>query len=253
MSDRLSGKVALVTGASRGIGEAIARAMAREGARVVLTARKPDALEAVAQGIRDHGGEALAVASHAGKAEDNEQLVARAVAHFGQLDVLVNNAGTNPWFGSSLEIDWGAWDKTFDVNLRGPYRLCRLVARHLVDRGAPGSLINVSSVAGIVGTPLQVAYGATKAALLSMTKTLAIELGTDRIRVNAIAPGLVETRLASALLDDDDARGEILARTAERRHAQPGEIAGAAVFLASDEASYVTGSTLVVDGGWTIT
>lgn len=252
MPGRLEGKVALVTGASRGIGEAIARAFAREGAQVVLSARKPEALEAVAASIRETGGDALAVASHAGHADANAALVAAALDRYGQLDVLVNNAGTNPYFGSSLDVDWASWRKTFDVNLRGPFRLCRLVARHLMEREAPGSLISVSSVAGMMGTPNQVAYGATKAALLSMTKTLAVELGPSRIRVNAIAPGLVETRLATALLEDEATHGSILERTAEHRHAQPDELAGAAVFLASDEASYVTGSTLVVDGGWTI-
>jgi len=253
MTERLAGKVALVTGASRGIGEAIARGLARAGARVALSARKPDALEAVADAIRAEGGEALPIPSHAGKAEDNAALVARVLDAFGQIDVLVNNAGTNPWFGSSLEIEWGAWEKTFDVNLRGPFRLSQHVARHLMDRKAPGSVINVSSVAGLLGTPNQVAYGATKAALLSMTKTLAAELGPSGIRVNAIAPGLVETRLATALLDDEATHGEIVERTVLKRHAQPEEIAGAAVFLASDEASYLSGATLVVDGGWTIT
>jgi NAD(P)-dependent dehydrogenase (short-subunit alcohol dehydrogenase family) len=197
---RLDGRTAIVTGASRGIGEAIARSLARAGANVVVASRKIDGLEAVAQSITASGGQAAAFACHTGKPEDCERLVAQTVQRFGQVDILVNNAATNPHFGPMLTVDWGMWDKTFEVNVKGYFELTRQVARHLIDRGAPGSIINVASVVGTMAAPLQGVYGMTKAAVLSMTRTLGMELGSARIRVNAIAPGLVETKFASALV-----------------------------------------------------
>ncbi len=252
MSDaiRLDEKVAIVTGSSRGIGAAIAKAFARAGARVVLASRKVEGLDAVAKEIGAEGGTALVQPCHTGKEEDCDRLIQAAVAKFGKVDVLVNNAATNPHFGPMLTCDWGMWDKTFEVNVKGYFTLTRAVARHLTDRGAPGSIVQIASVAGIMGAPLQGVYGMTKAAVISMTKTLAMELGPARIRVNAIAPGLVDTRFASALVNDEAIRGLIVGRTALGRVAQPDEIAGAALFLASDAASYITGSTMVVDGGW---
>jgi NAD(P)-dependent dehydrogenase (short-subunit alcohol dehydrogenase family) len=249
---RLDGKVVIVTGASRGIGEAIATACSRAGASVVLASRKIDGLEKVAQAITDAGGTAVAQACHTGKTEDCQRLVAAAVERFGKVDVLVNNAATNPHFGPLMTVDWGMWDKTFEVNVKGYFTLAREVARHLIDRGSPGSIVQVASVVGMMAAPLQGVYGMTKAAVLSMTKTLAVELGSARIRVNAIAPGLVDTHFASALVNDDSIRSMIVGRTALGRVAQPDEISAAAVYLASDAASFVTGSTLVVDGGWTL-
>lgn len=249
---RLDGRIAIVTGASRGIGEAIARRLARAGAKVVLASRKIDGLEAVAQSIAAEGGQALALACHTGKPEDCERLVAQTVARFGQVDVLVNNAATNPHFGPMLTVDWGMWDKTFEVNVKGYFELTRQVARHLIDRNAPGSIINVASVAGLMSAQLQGVYGMTKAAVLSMTRTLGMELGSAGIRVNALAPGLVETKFASALTNDENIRNMIVGRTALGRVGQPDDIAGAALFLASDASSYMTGATLVIDGGWSI-
>jgi NAD(P)-dependent dehydrogenase (short-subunit alcohol dehydrogenase family) len=249
----LEGKVAIVTGASRGIGEAIATRLAQHGAKVVLAARKPDALEAVAARITQAGGLAHAVVAHTGKAEDIDALVKAAVERFGQVDVLVNNAATNPYFGPMLEVEDGAWDKTFEVNVKGYFMLMRAVARHLEARGAKGSLINVASIAGLRAAPMQAVYGMTKAAVVSMTQSLAQELGGLGIRVNAIAPGLVETRFAQAIVASDELRAHVVERVALGRHAQPDEIAGAAVFLASEASSYVTGQVLVVDGGTTIT
>lgn len=249
----LKDKVAIVTGASRGIGEAIAVRFAEAGAAVVLAARKPDALAAVVARIEAAGGRALAVPAHTGKADDVANLVKAAVARFGKVDVLVNNAATNPYFGPMLDIEDAAFDKTFEVNVKGYFRLAREVARHLVERGAPGSLVNVASIAGLRAAPFQGVYGMTKAAVISMTQTLAQELGGSGIRVNAIAPGLVETKFAQAIVANDELRQHVVDRAALGRHAQPDEIAGAAVYLASDAASYVTGQVLVVDGGTTVT
>jgi NAD(P)-dependent dehydrogenase (short-subunit alcohol dehydrogenase family) len=250
----LEGKVAIITGGSRGIGEAIARTFAAHGARVVLAARKPDAVVAVAASIEaDHGkGRALGLPAHTGKEDECVRLVRETIERFGQVDVLVNNAGTNPYFGPFLQAEMGAWDKTFEVNLKGYFWCAREVAKHCIDRNAPGSIVSIASVAGLMATPLQGIYGATKAAVVSMTKTLAVELAPSKIRANAIAPGFIDTRLASAILKNDELLKHVLERTPMRRYGTPDEIAGGALYLASDAASFLTGHTLVIDGGMTI-
>lgn len=250
----LEGKVAIVTGGSRGIGEAIARTFAAHGARVVIASRKVEGVQAVAESIgKEHGADSvLAVGAHTGKEEECVRLVGAAIEKFGKVDVLVNNAGTNPYFGPMLNAEMGAWDKTFDVNLKGYFWCAREVAKHCIAREAPGSIVSITSVAGLMGTPLQGIYAATKAAVISMTKTLAIELAPSKIRVNAIAPGFVDTRLASAILKNDELLAHVLAKTPMRRYGTPDEIAGGALYLASDTASFLTGHTLVIDGGMTI-
>jgi NAD(P)-dependent dehydrogenase (short-subunit alcohol dehydrogenase family) len=248
----LESKTAIITGASRGIGEAIAHAFADAGAAVVLAARKPEALHAVAAAITQKGGRALAVPTHTGRKDDVVALVKAAVEAFGAVDVLVNNAATNPYFGPMLDIDDAAFDKTFEVNVKGTFWLTAEVAKHLQARGAPGSIVNVASVAGLSAAPMQGVYGMTKAALLSMTRTFAAELGGSKVRVNAIAPGLVETRFAAALTSNEQILSLVTSRTPLGRHGQPGEIAGAALYLASDASSFMTGQTIVVDGGYTV-
>lgn len=248
----LEGQVALVTGASRGIGEAVAMAMAQAGARVVLAARKADTLEAVRTRITAKGGTATAVPCHTGRLEQLDALMEAAIKAYGQVDVLVNNAATNPHFGPMVGVDAGAYEKTFEVNVRGYFELARRVAAHLQSRNAPGSIINVSSVLGIQSAAMMGVYGMTKAAVLSMTRTLGQELGGAGIRVNALAPGLIQTQFAAALTGNDDIRNQAVGRTPLGRLGDPDDVAGAAVFLASPAARFITGQVLVVDGGLTL-
>lgn len=245
----LADKVIVITGASRGIGEAIAKACIAEGARVVLASRKQADLDRVCAGFP--ADRAIAVACHTGKAEDVDALFARAIEKFGRVDGAVNNAATNPYFGPLVETPDAAIDKTFEVNVRGYLYVARAFVRHARTRDGGGSLVNIASVAGIRAAPMQGIYGATKAAVISMTQTLAFELGSSNIRVNAIAPGLVETKFAAAIVANPMLRDHVVKRTPLGRHAQPAEIAGAVTYLLSDAASFTTGSVLVVDGGLT--
>jgi NAD(P)-dependent dehydrogenase (short-subunit alcohol dehydrogenase family) len=245
----LKDKVIVITGASRGIGEAIARACVEAGAKVALASRKQADLERVASSLPAE--RAIAVACHTGKAEDVDAMFARAIDRFGRVDGLVNNAATNPYFGPLIDTPDAAIDKTFEVNVKGYLYCARALVKHARTRDGGGAIVNIASVAGIRAALMQGIYGATKAAVISMTQTLAAELGSSKIRVNAIAPGLVETKFASALVNNPAILERVVGRTPLGRHAQPPELAGAAVYLLSDAASFTTGTTLVVDGGMT--
>jgi NAD(P)-dependent dehydrogenase (short-subunit alcohol dehydrogenase family) len=245
----LNDKVIVVTGASRGIGEAIARACLDAGAKVVIASRKQADLDRVVAALPAE--RCLAVAAHTGKAEEVEALFARAIDAFGRVDGLVNNAATNPYFGPLIDTPDAAIDKTIEVNVKGYLYGARALVKHARARGGGASIVNIASVAGLRAAPMQGIYGATKAAVISMTQTLAFELGGSAIRVNAIAPGLVETKFASAIVANPMLRDHVVGRTPLARHAQPAELAGAAVYLLSDAASFTTGSVMVVDGGLT--
>jgi len=247
----LGGKVALVTGASRGIGEAIARGLADRGARVVLVSRKQPDLDLVADSINaDQQGRAVAIACHTGKPEAIEGLFDRIRTDFGGLDILVNNAATNPYYGPALENPEVAFDKTVEVNIKGYFTMAQRAARLMMDRKS-GSIVNIASIAGLSPLPNMLVYSMTKAAVISMTKGLAMELGSSGIRVNAIAPGVIDTKFAAALIDNPAFMKELNAMAPLGRHGQPEEIVGAAIYLASDASSYTTGSVIVCDGGTT--
>jgi dehydrogenase/reductase SDR family member 4 len=242
---RLQDKVAIVTGASRGIGRAIAQVFVREGASVVLCGRKQESLDQVA---RQLPGRAFPLACHVGRLEDLEGLVERANAEFGRIDILVNNAGTNVAQGPALEMTDAQFDKMVEVNLKSAYRLTRLVAPGMCDRGS-GSIINIASIAGVRPQFQSLLYSMTKAGLLMLTQSYALELGPHGVRVNAIAPGLVETRLSEFYWKEDARFARLMERQPIKHLGQPIEIAEVALMLASAESSYLTGQTIVVDGG----
>ena len=244
----LSGRVALVTGASRGIGSAIAEILAEHGAEVVLSSRKQADLDAEAERINAlYPEKATAIAAHSGRPDELEALVKAAMDRFSRIDILVNNAATNPYFGPVMGAELGAWDKTFEVNLRGVFILTKLVYEASMEsRG--GAIVNVASIGGIrPGIGLGV-YNITKAGVIMLTKQLARELGS-KVRVNAVAPGLVKTRFAEALWGNQEILDRVLAQNPTGRIGVPDEVAGAVLFLVSDAASYVNGEVLVVDGG----
>jgi NAD(P)-dependent dehydrogenase (short-subunit alcohol dehydrogenase family) len=245
----LKDRVAIVTGASRGIGSAIADALVARGAKVVLSSRKQADLDAEAERINAGNPEAaIAIAAHAGKPEDLARLVDATLERHGRIDILVNNAATNPHFGHSLDADLALWDKTFEVNVRGVFALTQLaVSKYMGDHG--GSIVNVASVGGIrVAFGLGI-YNITKAAVIHLTKQLALELGPRGIRVNAVAPGLVKTRFAEALWGNQEILDRVLQSTALGRIGAPAEIGRVVAFLASDDASFITGEVVVIDGG----
>lgn len=243
----LDGKVAIVTGGSRGIGRAIAIEFAKAGADVVVASRKLDACEAAAKEIEQLGGRALAVSAHTGKTEQLENLVDKTLKAFGRIDILVNNAGTNPHFGPTMDIEKGAWDKTFDVNVNGVFQLTQL-AFHRCMREHGGAVINIASVAGLKPAPFTGTYCVTKAAVIMLTRVLAAELGAYGIRVNAIAPGFIKTDMSKAVWSSDMFKDHVKTMPIPRI-GDTEDIVGAALYLASGASSFMTGETIVIDGG----
>ena len=244
----LKGKIALVTGASRGIGEAIALTLADYGAHCILVSRKADALAGVAGKIASRGGKAEVMPCHVGDLKQIEDLYGRIAERHGKLHILINNAATNPYFGEMLGADEGVWNKTFDVNLKGPFFLIKNAVKLMSDSGG-GSIVNVSSVNGVKPAPFQGVYSITKAGLISMTQAFAKELAGKNIRVNALLPGLVDTHFSKAIMENDAIHDIAVKMIPMGRHAQPMEIAGVVLYLVSDAASFTTGASFVVDGG----
>ncbi|MDX2285176.1 MAG: SDR family oxidoreductase [Bacteroidia bacterium] len=248
---QLHHKTALVTGASKGIGKAIARALGEAGASVVVSSRDQAAVDAVAAEFSAAGIRAAAAACNVGRLDELPGLISRTLEHFGRLDILVNNAGINPVFGPALEIDWRAYDKIMDVNVKGPFELARLAHPHLKAQGG-GSVINISSVEGFTPSPGLGIYSVSKASLIMLTKVLAREWGPDGIRVNAICPGFVRTKLSQALFENKAVHQMIMGKQALRHEGSPEDIAGLALLLASDAGQFITGAALTADGGLTI-
>jgi NAD(P)-dependent dehydrogenase (short-subunit alcohol dehydrogenase family) len=244
----LEGKVALVTGASRGIGRAIASRFAQAGARVVVSSRKLDGVQSVADEIKAAGGVALAVQIHVGRTDDVTNLVIRTLEAFGRVDVAVNNAGTNPHFGPLLTAEEGQLDKILDTNIKGAFRVCKAVAPIMEKQGG-GKIINVASIAGLRPSPGMGVYSVSKAALIMLTQVLAVELGHANIQVNAIAPGVIKTHLSELLWQTPQIAEPILNRTPLGRFGEPEDVAGLALYLASPASDFVTGGVFVVDGG----
>lgn len=247
----LQGKVALVTGGGRGIGKAITQRLAAAGANVVIASRKMENLEATAREFAALPGKVFPLACHVGRLDQIENLVRQTEAHFGPVDVLVNNSATNIGQGPALEATDEMLDKMIEVNIKSAFRLVRLVVPRMIERRSGGSIINLASIAGLRPQPGGLLYSFTKAGLLMMTRSWAEEFGPYNIRVNAIAPGLIQTDFSEMLWKQDASRGHFERTTPLRRIGQAEEIAGMALYLASDDASFVTGQVMVLDGGLT--
>ena len=245
---KLKNKVAIVTGASRGIGKAMASVFAREGATVVICGRKQNTLDEVAAELNGLAGKIVPLACHVGKLEELQRLVDTTTRDHGKIDILVNNAATNIAQGPAIEMDDGQFDKMVEVNLKSMYRLIRLVAPGMCQRGS-GSIINIASIAGLRPQFHGLLYSMTKAAMIMMTQSYAVELGQHGVRVNAIAPGLIQTVLSEYYWKDESRLQQLISHQPIKHLGQPPEIADVALLLASDAASYLTGQTIVVDGG----
>lgn len=247
----LSGKVAIITGASKGIGAAIAHMMGRLGARVVLSSRRESTVNELAESFRSEGIDAIGVEAHMGDTNQIALLADRTIEHFGGIDIVVNNAAINPSFGPLLDADMQAFDKILQVNLKGPLELARRCHASMKSRGG-GSVINISSIEGLTPGQGLGMYGISKAALISATKVMAREWGVDNIRANVICPGLVQTKFSEALTSNEKILKMVMARQALPMLAVPEDIAGLACFLASDASAFCTGGVYTADGGFTI-
>jgi len=245
---QLTDKVALITGGSRGIGRSIAEEYARRGAKVVITARKSEELEETAAVIRGEGGQVTAVTAHAGREEAVDDMIERTMDAYGRIDILVNNAATNVAMSPFKDLPVAAWDKTIELNLRAPFVISQKVVNRTMEKTG-GSIINMCSVASFKADPMMAAYNVSKAGLMMLTKVMARELGPMGIRVNGIAPAVIKTQFSRVLYETDSIREHAEKASALGRVGEWNEVAGAAVFLASDAASYVSGSILSVDGG----
>jgi dehydrogenase/reductase SDR family member 4 len=245
----LAGKVALVTGGSRGIGRAIALQLADAGADVIVSSRKLPDLEKVAEEIKGMGRKSLAVTAHNAKMEDLQNLMAKVKSEFGRLDILVNNAVANPVMADVLHMEEAPFDLIMSANIKGYYFLSQAAARMMVEQGSGGAIVNIASVGGYFVTIGLGPYCISKAAIIMMTKCLAAELGPHKIRVNCIAPGIVKTKFSQALWSNEKMMAELMKKMPLQKISEPEEIARTALYLASEASSFMTGSTLIIDGG----
>lgn len=247
----LSGKVALVTGASRGIGEHIAKLLAQHGAHVIVSSRKVSGCQAVVDDILKAGGSAEAIACHIGEMDQIDHLFSSISAQHGKLDILINNAAANPYFGHILETDLNAFQKTVDVNIRGYFFMSTRGAQLMKDNGG-GAIVNVASINGVIPGDFQGIYSITKAAVISMTKAFAKECAQFDIRVNALLPGATDTKFASTLVNNPEILAQAMSHVPMKRVAKPEEMAGTVLYLVSDASSYTTGTAINVDGGFLV-
>jgi dehydrogenase/reductase SDR family member 4 len=247
----LTGKVAVITGASKGIGEAIAQLYGSSGAQVVVSSRKQEAVDSVAKLINDAGGKAKAIACNMGDMNDVQKLITETITAFGRIDILVNNAATNPTFGPVIETNEAAFDKIMNVNVKGPFEIAKKAYPFMKEKKS-GSIINISSVGGLRPEAGLGIYSMSKAALISLTKVMAKEWGDDNIRANVICPGLIKTKFSEALWSNDKIMHTMMKMLPIKRVGTPEEIAALALFLGSDASAYCTGSVFTADGGFTI-
>jgi len=247
----MAGKVALITGSTKGIGRSIAEEMARCGAKVVISSRKADACEQVAGELKEQGFEAIAVPCHVGRKDDLQNLVDQTLATWGRIDTLVCNAATNPVYGTTQEMTDEAWDMIMDTNVKGTFWLTQMALPHLAEHG-DGQVVLLSSIAGIRSNSVIGTYGVSKAAEAALARNLAVEWGPSGVRVNAIAPGLVRNDFAKALVEDPERVKSAEQKTPLRRIGEPIDIAGVAVFLSTPASAYITGQVIVADGGETV-
>jgi len=247
----LAGHNAIITGGTRGIGLAIAGGFLEAGATVTLCSRKQENVDQALAELKSHAGQLLGITAHVGLAEDLKNLVNTASEKFGPVNVLVNNAGTNPYYGPIIDAEEWAWDKTMAVNLKAPYILSQIVARQMIENDG-GSIVNIASIAGLSAALGQGIYSVTKAGLIMLTRVMAKELGNNGVRVNCICPGVIKTRLSEALWAEPEVEKAVAAKKALGRVGTTDELVGAAIYLASPASSFTTGAMLQVDGGMVI-